>query len=148
MLQKPTIALPVPGLHRSGRQYQLCYNLKGVSAITKDAVEKKLDTWSIRQTAIHHQFDIEFGTSLWIVTKGRLDIKERYKELTGKDGRPEDKAYGDLEQCFRSSLAPHLLFCHWSTEDWHEYIRWLEDIVNGDVRTENCDQTFPVIVVD
>lgn len=103
----------IPELGRSGRLFQLCYNLKGVQAKKQSNENIKLDEWSIRQAAIFHQFDVEHGTTLWIVTKGGKDILNRYKELTGPDGRPGDKTFTDTEACFRSSLSTHLLICHW-----------------------------------
>ncbi|KAF2230825.1 hypothetical protein EV356DRAFT_508130 [Viridothelium virens] len=130
MMRDPARGLPVPSLGRSGRNFQISYNLKGVTFKSKGNESMRLDEWSIRQAAIYHQFDIVFGTTLWIVTKGRLDIQQRYKELTGPDGRAEDKSFDSLEDCFRSTLAAHLLYCHWSTEDWRWYIRWLEDVID------------------
>lgn len=126
--------IAAPNLGRSGRQYQLCYNLKGTTLKSEDKMDTSLSEWSIRQAAIHHQFDVVQGTTLWIITKGSLDIQERYKELTGSYGRREDKSFGTVEECFRSSLAAHLLYCHWSTEDWRGYIRWLEQSIEKDVR--------------
>jgi hypothetical protein len=126
----------VETLGRSGRQYQLCYNLKSVALKVEDKTDPKFNEWSIRQAAIHHQFDIVEGTALWIVTKGNLDLQERFKELTGKDGRPEDKSFGTLQECFRSSLAAQLLYCHWSTEDWRWYILWLENVIEEEVSSK------------
>ena len=133
MMKDPPRGPSIPGLGRSGRQFQLCYNLKGVTLKTRDAENIKLSEWSIRQAAIHHQFDVVYGTTLWIVTKGRLDVQQRFKDLTGPDGRLEDKSFGDVCECFRSSLAAHLMYCHWSTEDWRWYIRWLEDVIDKEV---------------
>lgn len=132
-LSDPPRGLAVPSLGRSGRQYQLCYNFKSVALVSKDSTKLKFNEWSIRPAVIHHQFDIENGTSLWIVTKGNHDLQERYKELTGKDGRPEDKSFATVQQCFRSSLAVHLMFCHWATEEWRWYILWLETVIEEEV---------------
>jgi hypothetical protein len=123
----------MPDLGRSGRHFKLCYNLKGVTRKKENCENMKLDEWSIRPAAIYHQFDVVYGTSLWIVTKGRTDILDSYKELTGPDGRPEDKSFDTLDQCLRSSLAAHLLYCHWSTENWRWYVRWLEEVVEAEV---------------
>ncbi|KAF0331892.1 hypothetical protein GQ607_001012 [Colletotrichum asianum] len=79
-------------------------------------------------------FDVVGGNALWIVTKGGLDIQDRFKELTGKDARPEDKSFGDTQECFRSSLSAHLMFCHWSTEDWRGYIKWLEYVIDMETK--------------
>ncbi|KAF2477653.1 uncharacterized protein BDR25DRAFT_249788 [Lindgomyces ingoldianus] len=132
IMQNPPRGPTIPELDRSGRHFQMCYNLKGVTFKKKSDESIKLDEWSIRQAAVYHQFDVVFGTTLWIVTKGRIDIQQRYKELTGPDGRPEDKSFATLEECFRSSLAAHLLYCHWSTEDWRWYIRWLERVIDAE----------------
>lgn len=121
-------------LGRSGRQYQLCYNLKGVTCTHNDLGNLVAKQFSIRQAAVYHRFDVVNGNTVWIVTKGRTDLYERFKELTGKDARPEDRAFQTPEECFRSSLSAHLLFCHWATEDWREYIKWLEEAIQQEVR--------------
>ncbi|KIW33353.1 uncharacterized protein PV07_00210 [Cladophialophora immunda] len=128
-LSDPPRGLVIPDLGRSGRLYQLCYNLKTVTLKSEDPKDISLSEWSIQPAAIHHQFDIVYGTTLWIVTKGGDDLLERYKSLTGKEGRPENKAFNTLQDSFRSSLAPHLLFCHWSTMNWRWHILWLESVV-------------------
>ncbi|KAK1849034.1 hypothetical protein CCHR01_08372, partial [Colletotrichum chrysophilum] len=93
-----------------------------------------MNEYSIRPAAFYHGFDVEGGNALWIVTKGGLDIQDRFKELTGKDARPEDKSFGDTQECFRSSLSAHLMFCHWSTEDWRGYIKWLEYVIDMETK--------------
>ena len=123
----------VPELGRSGRQFQLCYNLKGVQFKNSSEENIKLNEWSIRDAAIYHQFDVEYGTTLWIVTKGGRDILDRYLEMVGPTGRPEDRTFQDATACFRSTLVTHLLYCHWSTEDWRWYIVWLETVVEEEV---------------
>lgn len=120
----------VPSLGRTGRNYQLCYNLKGVTCKYRNPEDLAQSDYSIRQAAIYHKFDASNGSSLWIVTKGGLDLNDRFKKLTGKDARPEDKSFGSVEECFKSSLSAHLLFCHWATEDWRGYIKWLEEVVD------------------
>jgi hypothetical protein len=123
----------VLNLGRSGRQYQLCYNLKSVSCKPGQTACLEEKEWSIRQAAFHHQFDVVKGTTLWIVTQGRHEIMDRIKNLTGKNGRPEDRACGTVEECFRSVLAVHLLFANWSVEEWRWYIQWLEKVIDRQV---------------
>lgn len=142
MSLKPTSSMAgIDNLGRTGRQYQLCYNLKGVTCKFRDANDVAKNIYSIRQAAIYHRLDIVNGSSLWIVTKGGLDIQQRFKRLTGKDARPEDTSFGSVEECFRSSLSAHLLFCHWSTEDWRGYIKWLEEVVNKEAGCCNIPTT-------
>ena len=132
-LRKDCISLGIQCLARSGRQYQLCYNLKGVTAKYQDPDNPDNDDYLIRQAAFYHRLNIVNGNTLWIVTKGGTDIEGRFKELTGKNARPEDKSFGNANECFRSSLSAHLLYCHWSTEDWRGYIKWLEYFVDKKV---------------
>ena len=127
----------VPAVGRSGRCYQLCYNLKTVVNKSKDQKpqpELKDQEWSIRQAAFHHQFDVINGKTLWITTSGHDDIQNEVEDLTGRNARPEDISFGSPEQCFKATLAVHLLFCYWSTQGWRDYLRWLEDVVAQEVR--------------
>ena len=131
MIASPPRGLQIPELGRSGRQFQLCYNLISVALKSENRTNFALSEWTMRQAAIHHQFDVEEGTTLWIITKGHKDLLERFKELTGKGGRPEDKSFATVEECFRSSLGAHLMYCHWATENWRWYIQWLETVIES-----------------
>lgn len=119
-----------PGV--SGQDYQMCFNLKGVT--WKPEKNKQPAEWSIRQVAIHHQFDIIHGTTVWIITKGGDDLRKRFKYLTAEISPSEGRSFGSTAECFRSSLSAHLLYCQWSTEDWHGYLCWLEKEFEEEVR--------------
>ncbi|KFY38315.1 hypothetical protein V494_04414 [Pseudogymnoascus sp. VKM F-4513 (FW-928)] len=106
LLKSPARGPAVPGLRRSGRQIQLSFNLKGVHCSSGAEVPTRDKIWSPRQAAVHHQFDMELGTTLWILTKGNLELKERIQDMT-----------------------IHLLLCQWSCGDWRWYILWLEDAI-------------------
>jgi len=139
----------VSELGRSGRCFQMSYNLKTVvnaSEFKKPPPSRDEQDWSIRQAAFHHQFDVETGVTLWITTSGHGNVQERVQELTGPRGRPEDHSFSTVTQCFKSSLAVHLLFCHWSTSNWRQYIRWLEDTVEYKVRSRILSQLLPVSI--
>lgn len=126
--------LAVHSLGRSGRQFQISYNLKCVACKTPASNRAiRNQEWSIRQAAFHHQFDVVDGTTLWIVTRGGLDIKDSVEDLTGLNGRPEHRAFGTPQECFTSSLTVHLLYSHWSTADWRWYLQWLEDLISVEV---------------
>ena len=127
-------SLQIDSLGRSGHHFQLCYNLKTVARYTEAGqLAPSENHWSLRQGAFYHQFDVEKGTSLWIITRTGLDIKQRIECMTGKDGRNEDREFQTPDQCLRSSLAVHLLLCHWSSENWRTYLQWLEDTVEYEV---------------
>lgn len=118
----------VPNLGRSGRGYQLCYNLKTI--VDKGGKGKEKE-WSKRQAALHHQFDVDNGNALWICTEGRTSggLFDRIRDLTQDDKRRQDWSYGNKVECFRSSLATHLSCCHWSIEEWRSHMGWLEEII-------------------
>jgi Mg2+ and Co2+ transporter CorA len=125
LLSDPPRGPAVNVLGRSGRQYQMSYNLKAPFFKTSPD-----NLWTIRQAAIHHQFDIVEGTSLWVITKGDRELKNRIELMTGPDGRPEDHAFTTAADCFKSSLAVHTLIAHWAGEDWRWRIQTLEDDID------------------
>ena len=121
---------PIDPLRRSGRQFQLSFNLKSVTCKTPPTTHVESFLWSIRPVAIHHQFDIEEGTTLWIITKGNLELQKRVKDMTSSQGRPVDKTFDTAENCLRSTLGVHLMIAHFSAEEWRPYVQWLEDVVD------------------
>lgn len=117
---------------RSWRQYQICYNLRGVTP--KRDPHGDISQWSVRQAAIHHQFDVVYGTALWTVTKGRQDLLERFEQFTKSSS---GRFFDSLQACFQTSMQTHRMFCHWAAEDWRQYIDWLEDGLESNVSSEN-----------
>ena len=115
-------------LGRSEKRLQLCYNLKTVATDSTPDTDISETRWSIRHLAVHHQFDIENGRILWVLTRGGHDIKSRIQDLTGSNGDPDSRSFESPKDSFRSSLVPHLLYSHWATENWRWYIRWAEQI--------------------
>lgn len=111
----------------SWRQFQLCYNLRGVTS--KPMPNGRIE-WSVRQAAVHHQLDVVHGTTVWIVTKGGKDLLERFDKLAKGPKKP---SFETSRACFRASLDVHHMFCHWSAEDWRRYVDYLEDDLNSDV---------------
>ncbi len=154
---KYTPSLAVDYLGRSGQQFQLCYNLKSVGRLTESSVGRWAesghlapcyDQWSFRQGAFHHQFDQVKGTALWIITRADLDLKKRIEETTEETGMGEDRQFQTPEQCLKSSLAIHLLLCHWASENWRTYFQWLLDTVEDEVsKTLQCGSYVMLIYV-
>ena len=138
-LLTPNTNLEVDSLGRSGRQYQLCWNLKAPGKWNDErTLQPGPEKWSIRQGAFHHQFDVMKGTTLWIVTKPGLDLKERIQDVTGQSGNEEDRQFKTPEQCLKSSFAVHLLIGHWATEKWRQYFQWLETKIDEEVGRNSC----------
>lgn len=121
-LTSPERALQVPGLGRSGRDIRLCYSLRSV-----EPSESQTEwPWSIRQTAVHHSFDVEIGRAAWFVVKGNELIKRRFRGGMSRDLQGP-RPYSDTGKAFASSLTAHLTFCEWSNEHWRWYITFLEE---------------------
>jgi hypothetical protein len=125
-------AVAADALGRSGRFYEICYNLRSVSSWVYG--EGRYDvSWNINQAALYHQFDVIDGRTLWISTRGSQDIRQRVERFTSKRGRPENRSYNTLELSLKSSLATHLMLCQWATEPWLHYIQWLDDKIYTEV---------------
>jgi hypothetical protein len=135
--KRPAVAT----LGRSGCYYQVCYNLK---AVVDKGGKGKHKEWSIRQAALHHQFDAKNGNALWICTEGRGSggLFDRIRDLTQDERRRQDWSYANNVECFRSSLATHLTCCHWSIEEWRPYMTWLEEIVDKEVNIRSSGNSF------
>lgn len=119
-LINPPLGMDIPELGRSGRKYQLCYNLK-------TAASKKDGTWKILQAAIHHQFDVGQGIQLWLVGDPHAAINKRIGELY-----PEQNIYptsfSTMGQSFKSSMAIHLVYAQWAKSEWRWNVKFLEDV--------------------
>ncbi|KAH7356218.1 hypothetical protein BKA66DRAFT_250388 [Pyrenochaeta sp. MPI-SDFR-AT-0127] len=131
----------IPELGRSGLGLRLCYNLR--------SVERSADVtdlpWSIRQTAVYHEFDTETGRAVWIIVKGNKLIRNRMKEASAS---PDSASKSSRSSGFSASLAAHLLLCDWSGENWRWYLNDLEDqlqVLTRDVLAARVDnQLGPV----
>jgi hypothetical protein len=132
-LDPANASFPMDHLGRSGRHFELCYNLKTVD-LNPDRLSSAESKWSVRQASIYHKFDVVEGTTLWIITKGSLDLKNRVQQVTGNNGRQEDRTFGTPTESFRASLAIHMMTVHWAGESWRWYIQWLEELIEKEVR--------------
>ncbi|KAK8038982.1 hypothetical protein PG993_007393 [Apiospora rasikravindrae] len=148
IMTKPVSGRAVDGLGRSGKQYQLCYNLKCANMKMKHPTDFTSDEWSIHQAVIHHQFDVVGGETLWLVVKRGMDLElqKRFKDLMSDKSPSEYRSFGDPEESFRSSLSAHLMYCLWAREGWRGYIGWLERLADQEsVRGIDKEYTPPDI---
>ncbi|KAF4900346.1 hypothetical protein CGCF415_v010125 [Colletotrichum fructicola] len=122
MLSNPIPGSVIPQLGRSGRKYQLCFNLKTV------ALKKTFQatTWKVRQAAVHHQFDLGQGTQVWMIADPHAAIKSRIDELYNTH-RTYETSFTSVEQGFKSSLDIHLALARWATSEWRWHVRYLEE---------------------
>jgi hypothetical protein len=125
-LLDPKPSCVMEDLERSGRRFQMCYNLKG--CVFKDSINAVQKEWTIRPASIHHQFDVAHGTSLWIVAKpgADRDLHKLFTEQSLPWKCSEDSTFETVEGSFRASLSTHLIFCLWARRDWSRYFHWME----------------------
>ena len=110
----------IPELAWSGKEIQMCYNLKSAEKSGSDPGD-----WSIRDCAVHHTLDLENPRANWIIVKGNEMMKNRIEQAT--NDHDDMSAYETYHEAFASSLATHLIFCEWAAEQWRWYIIDLEE---------------------
>lgn len=135
-----TTSIGCDAMYRSGQQYEICYNLKTIrredfAAVPRFDIPARVE-WHVKQAAVYHKFDIKFGTTVWIFTRGALDLEKRFTEVTGPTGRQEDRSFDKPKDCFRSSLAMHAFMIHWASESWSHHLQFLDEKLDSEVR--NC----------
>ena len=122
--------LTIPEVGRSGRGYQFCYSLKAVEE-SRSQIEWP---WSIRQTAIHHSFDVDHGRANWIVIKGDQLMKNRIRLAIKDTGLTGTSDLHCVDRAFVSTLVIHMVICDWSCESWRWYINFLREKFQGATR--------------
>lgn len=123
-------ALTVPTLGRSGRQFQMCFNLRSAEPTTYDSRRP----WSIRQVAIYHSFDVETGRTVWILVKGNGLFRDRIASAAAngsKNEKTDITSFETVTGAFASSLNVHIMLCEWARENWRWYINFLEEYFQG-----------------
>ncbi|KAK7914324.1 hypothetical protein PG985_012027 [Apiospora marii] len=129
-LVNPQPSQVIPDLNRSGRRFDLCYNLKAVAPLPKAGIGRELK-WKIRQSAIYHRFDLGSGTALWMVADPLSAVKDELAEVLAAD-EPllSDLRFGTLPEAFDSSLKTHLIVCQWASREWRWHLQSLEERID------------------
>lgn len=112
----------IPELGRSGRDFQICYNLK-----TVEPKPSQSWPWSCRQTALFHSFDVDNGLASWIVIKANNLIRERLKEVSNHRLGKDSALYKSVSKMFDNTLASHMVVVEWAGENWRWYINYFEE---------------------
>lgn len=113
----------VSHLGRSGLQFQHCFNIFFIQP-------DKSQPWVCDQIAIHHSFDVSTDRAFWILIKGDKLIRERGVEATRKYRELHPDAYDKVENAFVMSVKTHLILLQWSTENWSDYLDYLQDHIS------------------
>ncbi|KAM7187241.1 hypothetical protein V8F33_011332 [Rhypophila sp. PSN 637] len=125
-LSNPHAGHVVPGLQRSGCQYEMCFNLKAVSRKEENPKDPFAPRWRIEQSAIYHRFDLKTGTALWIIGDPRESVKGMIGDVLPEGSLPRNFRFGTVAEAFISSLHTHLLLAQWASDEWRSHIQSLE----------------------
>lgn len=142
VLQNPVPGHVVADLHRSGRQHEICYNLKAVAPKDRGKSQYDRDQWKIRQAAVYHRFDLGSGTALWIVADPRESVKKAVQDVLREGPIPSNAnmAFATMPDAFQSSLDTHLILVNWASTSWRWNIQSLEEAID--------DMTRPMLLFD
>lgn len=123
----PVTALEISSLGRSGRHYEMCFNLKGVEE-TKlaDPDIEDVNKWSIRHAAVYHKFDVNTGKAVWYITQAGHRLRQCIKDATNDPQRREATSFDEPTVAYRSSLEAHLILSQWASQSWWTYLQDLE----------------------
>ncbi|KAK4451108.1 hypothetical protein QBC34DRAFT_58067 [Podospora aff. communis PSN243] len=129
-LQNVKPALDMPALKRSGRRFQFCATFKGISSVLFDNGHgSKTETWRIRSAVIYHQFDIQYGTQLWIIGDPLQSIHGIVREHIHEQ-KDHAARFNTPLQSFKTSLEMLLHYSQWATEDWRWRVQFSEEEIH------------------
>lgn len=119
-------ATPLHAIGRSGRDIRLCFSLQ---SIERTKLKQPL-AWSVRRSSVFHSFDLELGTTAWIIVKGNAVLKQRMEALS------RSRAYTalvatDSTNClaplFKATLLAHVEVVDWACDQWRWYLNELNE---------------------
>ena len=114
--KKSSRSLAIPDLGWSGRDLQLCYNLKSVERSSQGDWP-----WSIRDCVVDHSFDVEFVRIIWVIVKGDSLVRDRIQSATTDPNTAEMSSFQTPGEAFASTLMTHLLLIERACENWYQY---------------------------
>ncbi|KAJ4385510.1 hypothetical protein N0V93_009938 [Gnomoniopsis smithogilvyi] len=127
-LDNTYVDLELDALKRSGKRYQLCYNLKTI--VLKERNEEKVinKEWKIRQAFFYHQFDVEKATQLWLIGDPLSAVRSWVTEHIHAQTNHQTR-FGNFVASFWTSLETHLTYIRWATDEWRWHVESLEEII-------------------
>lgn len=126
----PQIGLQVPCIGRSGRQIEHCYSLR---SIERSASQPEWP-WSPRLCSIYHSFDLEFGSSNWIMVKANRLIQRLVRDVDKSNPQTQPTSCVPATR-IAQALQIHSLIATWSGDNWPWYIAFLEDTLQSMTRS-------------
>jgi hypothetical protein len=129
-LTMPQIGLQIPCIGRSGRQLEHCYSLR---SIERSASQPEWP-WSPRLCSIYHSFDLEFGSSNWIVVKANRLIQRLVRDVDKSNSQTQPTACVPATR-IAQALQIHGMIATWCGDNWPWYITFLEGTLQGMTRS-------------
>lgn len=88
---------------RSGWELRHCYKLHGLEQSNFD------NSWTMRQTATYHSFDMLEGRAFWLTIKANNEVRDRIMDGSRSLEAMQAARHGDLGSSFVACLATHLV---------------------------------------
>ncbi|KIW94632.1 uncharacterized protein Z519_04608 [Cladophialophora bantiana CBS 173.52] len=127
---KPLPGLEAPDLGRSGRHYEISFNLKGADLANVGFRDPARD-WSIYNAAIYHKLDTVHGTTVWIITTPEGHLSHSVTKATFDSDDIERRSSGTPAESYISSLKVHTTLARWAGESWWAYFQCLGELVQN-----------------
>ncbi|EXJ71135.1 uncharacterized protein A1O5_06129 [Cladophialophora psammophila CBS 110553] len=127
---KPLPGLEAPDLGRSGRHYEISFNLKGADLANVGFCDPA-HNWSIYNAAIYHKLDTVHGTTVWIITTPEGNLSHSVTKATFDSDDIERRSSGTPAECYISSLKVHTTLARWAGESWCAYFQCLGELVQN-----------------
>lgn len=116
-LEQDDSVFHLPSLGRSPIMIQHAFNILSV-----EQSEEKGKPWPLRQTALYHSFDAQYGRSSWIVLKGDSSMRKRIPLAARDQADMKPAAMNSPARSFVASLHVHLVVLEWCAENWGDFI--------------------------
>ncbi|KAI1747623.1 hypothetical protein F4782DRAFT_419012 [Xylaria castorea] len=127
----PELGNIIPDLNRSGRQHEICYNLKAVTPKDPSKTQLAGNRWRIRQAAIYHRLDLGTGSALWIIADPREAVKKLIGEILPEGPVPKGFHFDSVSMSFNSSLDTHKALAQWASDEWRWHLQSLEATIDN-----------------
>lgn len=142
--------LEIPKLGRSGREIRVSYLLRSVER-SGGGVNADPSSWTIRQMAVYHSFDLATGRAFWLNIKGNNLMRETIHEASEELPELRASSLEDLAGAFKGTLAIHLLLLEWCDGNWRHCINDTEEalkkIINK-AKTADLDKDETGEIID
>lgn len=142
LLSRNEHTLPIEQLGRSGREIRYSFVLRSVES-SSSVTTKPSPSWSIRQLAVYHSFDVISGQAFWLTCKGNSVNEEQFKDALNESEFLHSTNLRTVPEMFSASVDMLTLILDWCDDDWRYYINEIVDEVS-----RKADKARTVAITD